>query len=206
MPQEIPTTCNGCGKKFSIKHTLSCPKGGLVLARHDATAKEWGVLGSRDLVPSTITYEPKTNSRTVEGERTGAGARQEGREADGGADTVEEAQGGRARTVNGAARLAGQPGQVEALAESRADISDHGFWKRGTTAMLDSRIFNLDAGSYLRMTLEKALAKVEKENKDLYFQACLECRRNFTPMVYSADGIPVARAAEDQAVRPHYCP
>ena len=44
MPQDIPTTCNGCGKKFSIEHALSCLKGGLVLAQHDDSAKEWGAL------------------------------------------------------------------------------------------------------------------------------------------------------------------
>ena len=49
--------------------------------------------------------------------------------------------------------------------------------------MFDILIFNLDAGSYLRMTLENALAKAEKEKKDLYLQACLERRRTFTPMV-----------------------
>ena len=73
MPQDIPATCDGCGKKFSIEHALSCPKGGLVLARHDDAAKEWGALGSLALVPSAISYEPKINSRTVQGKRTGAG-------------------------------------------------------------------------------------------------------------------------------------
>ena len=34
--------------------------------------------------------------------------------------------------------------------------------------MFDIRIVNLDEGSYLCMTLEKALAKAEKEKKDLY--------------------------------------
>ena len=53
----------------------------------------------------------------------------------------------------------------------------------GTTTMFDIRIFNLDAGSYLRMTPEKALAKAEKEKKDFYIQACLERIRTFTPMV-----------------------
>ena len=64
-------------------------------------------------------------------------------------------------------RLVGQPGQVLVPAESRADVSTHGFWKRGTTAMFGIIIVNLDAGSYLRMTPEKALAKAEKENKVL---------------------------------------
>ena len=48
--------------------------------------------------------------------------------------------------------------------------------------MFDIRIANLNAGSYLRMMPEKALAKAEKEKKDLYLQACLERRRTFTPM------------------------
>ena len=81
------------------------PKGGLVIARHNDAAKEWGTLGAWALVPSAITFEPKINSRTVQGERTGAGVRKEGKEANGGTDTV-------GQTVNGASRLVGQPGQV----------------------------------------------------------------------------------------------
>ena len=42
------------------------------MARHDNAGKEWGDLGARALVPSAITYKPKINSRTVQGERTGA--------------------------------------------------------------------------------------------------------------------------------------
>ena len=92
----------------------------------------------------------------MQGERTRAGARQEEREVDGGTETV-------GRTVNEAARLVGKPGQVVVHAESRADVSAHDLWKRGTTAMFDIRIVNLDVGSYLRMTPEKDLAKAEKE-------------------------------------------
>ena len=167
MPQDIPATCDGCGKKFSIEHALSCPKGCLVLAWNDDAAKEWGALGCRALVPSAITYEPKINSRTVQGERTGAVARQEGGEAYGSTDTVGEAQGGRARKVNGTTRLVGQPGQVILPAESRSDVNAHGFWKRETTVMFDIRIVDLDAISYLCITLEKALVKAEKEKRGL---------------------------------------
>ena len=39
MPQDIPATCDGCGKKFSIKNALSFPKGGIVLVRHDKSEK-----------------------------------------------------------------------------------------------------------------------------------------------------------------------
>ena len=64
--------------------------------------------------------------------------------------------------------------------------------------MFDIRIVNLEAGSYLRMTPEKALLKAEKENRYLYLQACLERRSTFTPMVYSTDGIPRAEALAAQ--------
>ena len=109
----------------------------------------------------------------MQGDRTGAGSWQEGGEAYGGTETVGEAQGGRARTVNGAV----------VPAESRADVSTQGFWKRVTTAMFDNIIVNLDAGSYLCMTPGKVLAKEDREKKDLYLQACLECIRTFTPMI-----------------------
>ena len=60
--------------------------------------------------------------------------------------------------------------------------------------MFEIRIVNLNAGSYLRMTPEKALAKAEKEKKDLYLQDCLDRISTFTSMVYSVDGIPGAEA------------
>ena len=78
----------------------------------------------------------------MQGERTGDRARHEGREADDGMD-----------------RLVGQPGQVVVPTESRVDVSAHRFWKRGTTAMFDIRIINLDVGSYLRMTPKKGSCK-----------------------------------------------
>ena len=95
MPQEIPAICDGYGKRFLIKQALSCSKGGLVLARHNDIVKEWGALGARALVPSAITYEPKINSRKVQGERIEAGALQDGGTEEGGTDAVGEAQGGR---------------------------------------------------------------------------------------------------------------
>ena len=132
----------------------------------------------------------------MQGERNGAGLRQEVGEADCGTETVEKDQGGRERRVNRAARLVRRPGQVVVPAESSADVSAHGFWERGTTTMFDIVIINFDAGSYLRMTPEKALAEADKEKKDSYLQACLGRRRTFTPMVYSADGIPRAEALD----------
>ena len=85
MTQDTPVTCDGCGKRSSIKHAISFPKGILVLAQHDESAKEWVALGAWALVPSEISYKPKISSRIVQGERTGAGARQDSEAAKGGA-------------------------------------------------------------------------------------------------------------------------
>ena len=128
MPQDIPATCNGYGKKLSIEHAISCPKGGFVLVRHYDAAKEWGALASRALVPSAITYEPKINRRTVQRERTRAGAWQESGTADGGADIVGESKGGSGRTANRAARVSGRLLQVQVPAELRVDVTTHEFW------------------------------------------------------------------------------
>ena len=74
MPLNLPVDCSSCGKKFLLPHALSCPKGGLVLAQHNDEAKEWGALSAWDINPSFISYQPKINSRTVQGERNGSGA------------------------------------------------------------------------------------------------------------------------------------
>ena len=51
IPQDIPATCDSCGKRFLIEHAISCPKGGLVLAQHNDAAKECVTLGDRALCP-----------------------------------------------------------------------------------------------------------------------------------------------------------
>ena len=51
------------------------PKGGIVMSRHNDTAKEWGALSARDLNPSYIHYKPKINSRTLQGDTNRAEAR-----------------------------------------------------------------------------------------------------------------------------------
>jgi len=73
--------------------------------------------------------------------------------------------------------------------EYRGDVAAHGFWERGTTAVFDIRITDTEAPSYRRMDPAKVLKKHEKEKKDKYLEACLARRRQFTPLVFSVDGL-----------------
>ena len=66
--------------------------------------------------------------------------------------------------------------------------------------MFDIRIFNINVGTYLRITPEKALENAEKENKDLCLQDFLERRQTFTTMVDSAYIIPGAEALAAQKI------
>ena len=52
--------------------------------------------------------------------------------------------------------------QGAAPEETRANVGAHRLCRQVTTALFDIRIVNLDKGSYLHMTPDKALLKAEK--------------------------------------------
>jgi hypothetical protein len=90
---------------------------------------------------------------------------------------------GRGRqTTTGAASTEIEP-------ELRGDVSAHGFWTRGTTAIFDVRITDTDAPSQRGMDPERVLAKHEEEKKAKYLEPSLQRRRQFTPLVFSVDGL-----------------
>ena len=81
------------------------------------------------------------------------GAKIEGETDDGGTDICRDLRNSRDSCTGKWADETGRgPVQVTVPAESRSDLITHGFWKRGTTTMLDEQITNLNAGSsYLCM-------------------------------------------------------
>jgi hypothetical protein len=82
--------------------------------------------------------------------------------------------------------------------EARGDVGAHGFWKRGRTTIFDVQVCDTDAKSYGNRESKKVLESAARRKKDKYEEACLERRRDFTPMIYSVDGMADkhARAAE----------
>ena len=65
--------------------------------------------------------------------------------------------------------------------------------------MFDIQIFNLDTGSYLRMTPERVLVELVKDKNDKCLQAFLDPRQTFTPVVYSVGVIPRAEALVEKS-------
>ena len=71
----------------------------------------------------------------------------------------------------------------------RGDAGVHGFWERGRPCIFNVRITDTDARSYCNKDVSKVLAAQEKEKKDKCLRSCHVMRKDFTPLVYSIDGI-----------------
>ena len=55
-PPGLPSRCDGCGESFSLQHGLDCPKGGLVIRRHNEIRDCLGDMAA--LVWSQVIKEP----------------------------------------------------------------------------------------------------------------------------------------------------
>ncbi|KAL7474244.1 hypothetical protein ACHAW6_000227 [Cyclotella cf. meneghiniana] len=73
--------------------------------------------------------------------------------------------------------------------EARGDVLAHGFWNRGRGTVFDVCICDTDSCSYGYTSSSKILEHHAKEKKDKYKTACLDGCRDFTPLVYSVDGM-----------------
>ena len=71
----------------------------------------------------------------------------------------------------------------------RGDVGVKGFWQRATTCIFDVRVVDPDQPSYLSSTAQKILDRHENDKKKTYEQRCRDERRDFTPLVFSVDGM-----------------
>ena len=62
MPLGLCNVCDGCNAPFTIAHTLSCKKGGLVSIHYNDVRDEAGALAMHALQASKVTYEPMINN------------------------------------------------------------------------------------------------------------------------------------------------
>ena len=58
-PPGLQPNCDGCGHQLTVRHALSCKKGGLVHSRHNEIRDELVDLASKAFSPSAVRDEPK---------------------------------------------------------------------------------------------------------------------------------------------------
>ncbi|KAL7477070.1 hypothetical protein ACHAW6_002890 [Cyclotella cf. meneghiniana] len=161
-PANLPDQCNRCGSGLTLEHGLSCKKGSLVGIHHNDVHDEWAHLCSIALTDSRIVIEPAI----FYGNGTQAGA-----------TNAANATTNAMTTTNRSTTLGD---------EARGDIFVHSFWNHGRR---DIRICDTDSRSYGTTSSAKILEQHAKEKKNKYKAACLKCRRDFTPLIYSMDGM-----------------
>ena len=156
------------GNNTNTRIIVDGKMGGLMHIQHNDVADEWRHLCATAFSPCRVEHEPWIFSSISC--RAGTPA----------SNTM---------PPSSTTPTAGTP-QPPTTTEERGDASCHGFWERGRTCIFDMRTYNdPDAKSYQKKESTKFLEQHEKEKKDKYLQNCLEMWEDFTPMVYSVDGI-----------------
>jgi hypothetical protein len=161
-PPDLPSHCDGCLQKFSVRHALECKTGNLVISRHNKIRDELSDLASKALSPSSVHDEPKILN-----------------------SCVLESKGADESKTDPVKRLFCNKN----CNEDRDDILIRGLWTRGTDCIIDVHITDVDAKSNRSKDPIKVLATHEREKKRKYLEACLGQRRHFSPFVVSADGL-----------------
>jgi hypothetical protein len=177
QPLNVPECCDGCGKPMSVEHAMSCKVGGLVHIRHDDVAQEFGYLCGLAYKPSRVSYEPLINHNTCGAPTAGANS--------GAAQNASDEEEENATAEDERADPTHSP--YVAANENRGDIAVDGFWKSGRRCIFDVRITDTECRSTQNQDPTKVLKRCEQQKKDKYLDACLEQRRDFTPLVYSVD-------------------
>eukprot|EP00957_Ditylum_brightwellii_P184485 14051782-Ditylum_brightwellii.AAC.1 len=55
---DLPSYCDGCGRKFGLKHALDCKTGGLITARHNELRDKLCVVSTQAYSPAAICNKP----------------------------------------------------------------------------------------------------------------------------------------------------
>jgi hypothetical protein len=168
---------------MTVEHALSCRVGGRVHIRHDDVADKFRVLYTAAFSPGHVRREPRIRTGISRQVRVAA-------EADVATNPATQTAPNQSRNP-----YITTPHQSS---EERGDASCYAFWQRGCNCIFDVRIMDTEARSHRNKDPAKVLELQEKEKKGKYLQTCHELRKDFTPPVYSVDGMAgkEARCAE----------
>jgi hypothetical protein len=151
---DLPASCDGCNARFTLQHVLGCKKGGLVIICHNKIQDELVYMAGRVIMtPSAIGNEPLLCPACVT-----------------------------ASVKTPPSMCTPLPPSSENEATGKDDHGDlllRGFQAQGTSCIVDVRVTDMDAKSYIKQALAKVLETQEKEKKRKYLEPCLKSRRHF---------------------------
>ena len=174
-PVNLPDNCPGSLAHNSIQHALNCKTGGLIEMRHDEVADEWHALGQRVFGNSKISHEPEIFNDELQ-HQIYSDQQNKSNNTNENDDEVHESSN---KVVT-----------LQRLNRSRGDKSILGFWQRAVDCIFDIRIMDLDCKSYRGQDPQKVLNRIERAKCNKYKKALQDQNKDFTPMVYSVDGMP----------------
>ncbi|KAL7478615.1 hypothetical protein ACHAW6_004436 [Cyclotella cf. meneghiniana] len=161
-PANLPDQCDCCGAGLTLEHRLSCKRGGLIGIHHDNVRDKWAHLCSIALTDSQVVIEP----------------------------AIFYGNGSQAGVNNANPTTPCTDNPTNTLGdEACRDVLANGFWNRGRGTVFDVCICNMDSRLCGNTSLSKILERHAKEKKDKYETACLDRHWDFTPLVYSVDGM-----------------
>ena len=149
--EDLPKNCDGCYKKSTVGHALSCKVGGLIIARHNEIRDELGHL-LRSASPG-IWVEPKINTTpsSVQSKEVNVSNYSVVDEVDccleGGTDV---------------SKVGSVVHDVDVLNEDCGDLLCRNFWDNGEDCIIDVRVTDLDSPTYVKTSPEKVLENQEK--------------------------------------------
>ena len=199
-PTDLPETCDGCNAKFSVRHAMSCMKGGNVNGRHNLIRDELGYLFSKAWCPGAVRDEPLINScpsstKTSSSESAPSATPSK-------TPSPKPTPTPTANTIPACCaptspptpsediqKPNNEPSTDEISRDLRGDLLIYDLWQIGTTGIVDVRVTDTDAASYKKREPMKVLTSAEKEKKRKYLKRCLDNRRHFSPFVVSPDGL-----------------
>ena len=165
-PSHLPSICDGCGGPFSVVHALDCKTGGLVNLRHNEIRDELAQLASLAIPRSSISIEPHLFTAPL-------ATLAPGQPIDQSTTTTTPPP----------------PPHTSTPPDTRGDLAIRNLFERGTTAIIDVRVTDLDSASHRTRDPAAVLLSQEKEKKKKYTPACEARRSSFTPFVVSVDGL-----------------
>ncbi|MGL5814518.1 MAG: reverse transcriptase domain-containing protein, partial [Aeromonas sp.] len=171
-PSHIPATCDGCNCPNDINHALNCLHGGLVHLRHNEIRQELAAIACEVFEASAITIEPSLALTAAPSVPLGQPI------------YVDPLPAPPHPTDPPATTPAPTP-----ATHDRGDIAIRGLFERGTNAIIDVRITNLDSLTSRTRDAATILQRHETEKRRRYQDICASRRESFHPFVASTDGM-----------------